>query len=138
MLFVQVLNDQVVAVTSKTTHGEGWQSRWNWKSFEAAQKIAEGATALTGNLHFATDSGPNVSPRFDIIQVPAVGDEVSYGFNGDYYPDGVITHVTQGTARQVRTSTGNIYFRRGNSGNWRRGGTWSLIPGHHNERNPSF
>lgn len=139
MLFVQIANNEVVAVTDKTSHGEGWQSRWDWKDLDTAQQIAEGATKLTGRLHIGIDNGPCVSPRFDIMEAPAVGDEVSYAFNGDYYPDGVITSVTKGSLKVVRTSTGSTYYRRRNTGNWKKaGGTWSLVPGHRTDKNPSF
>jgi uncharacterized protein YgfB (UPF0149 family) len=37
-----------------------------------------------------------------------VGDEVSHGFNGDWYPDGVVTKITK---QYLHTSTGHKYFK---------------------------
>ena len=107
---------------------------WTW-SF--AQEVANAATTFMRELYVAVDSGPNVSPRFDVIKAPRVGDDVSYGFNGDYYPDGKIVKVSK--SLMVTTSTGNVYRRRGKSGSWKMaGGTWSLVPGHRNDKNPCF
>lgn len=114
-----------------------WQNRNDWKSYERVQRIARLLEATTSKKFLATDAGPHVSPRYDIIEPPKVGDKVSYGFNGDYYPDGEIVKITK--TYQITTSTGNKYLRRRNTGTWlRTGGTWALVPGHINERNPSF
>ena len=111
--------------------------RWDWTSFAEVEGLATQVTALTGDLHVGVDNGQGHYPRYDIIRAPAVGDKVSYGFNGDYYPDGEIVRMTN--TLNVITSTGGTYRRRKNSASWRRaGGTWSLIQGHHNERNPHF
>lgn len=133
--------DQVVAVAEKITNGEHaqWISRHKIADMLHANRIAREASQLDGRLFTAVDSGPNVWPRFDVVQAPKVGDKVSYGFNGDYYPDGEIVHVTAGTLRQVKTSTGNTYYRRKQTGSWvQKGGTWSMVQGHIDERNPSF
>lgn len=101
-----------------------------------AQECADKQTDKTGRLWLVTDT-PNCSPRYAVVEVPAVGDEVSYGFNGDYYPDGKVIRVSRTFV--VTTSTGNRYYRRGLTGTWKQsGGTWSLVRGHINERNPSF
>lgn len=114
-----------------------WQYRRNWESFERATEIAAGLTKLTGDLYLPIDNGTSTWPRYDVIEAPKVGDKVSYAFNGDYYPDGEITHITK--TFQIKTSAGNTYRRRKNTGSWRQpGGTWSLVQGHINERNPSF
>ena len=111
------------------------QSRWDWKSYEEVCRLALFLTTITGSTFVGTDSGPNVSPRYDIVEVPKVGDPVSYAFNGDYYPDGHVVKVTKGL--MVRTSTGKEYRRRKNTGSWvQRGGTWKLVAGHHTEKNP--
>lgn len=98
----------------------------------------EAATAALRDGEIVADHGPAVWPRFAIIVRPAVGDPVSYGFNGDYYPDGHITYV--GTSlREIRTSTGNTYYRRKKSAAWiKKGGTWGLVRGHIDRRNPEF
>lgn len=105
-------------------------------TFEKVESLARGVTELMGALHVATFT-EGQSPRHDIIRVPRVGDEVSYSFNGDSTPDGVIVRVTE--KFKVVTSTGNEYRRKKNTGSWvRTGGTWSLIYGHVTERNPHF
>lgn len=112
------------------------ESRWDW-TLERAQQIAAMATELHGDTYVATDAGPYCSPRYDVVRVPAVGDMVSYSFNGDTYPDGTIVKVSP--SLQVTTSNGTKYFRRRQTGSWvKQGGTWSLVSGHRNERNPHF
>lgn len=96
------------------------------------------ALAATTGTQIVVDNGPHVSPRFSVIEPPKVGDKVSYGFNGDYYPDGEIVKISGKNLRIVTTSTGSKFWRRGNSGRWVMNGTWSLVPGHRSERNPSF
>lgn len=101
------------------------------------QALADHVTKITGIKHIAIDDGPNVSPCYDIIKPPMVGDKVSYAFDGDYYPDGVIVRVT--AKYTVTTSTGNTYRRKKLTDGWfRPGGTWCLVSGHINERNLSF
>ncbi len=114
-----------------------WQSRWDWKSYEHVCNIARLLEATTAKKFLGIDNGSHHTPRYDVIEPPKVGDEVSYSFNGDTYPDGVIVKITP--TYQITTDTGHRYLRRKNSGSWlRTGGTWSLIPGHIYEQNPSF
>lgn len=118
--------------------GAGWLNRNDIESFEFAQRLAASASKLGKRDYLATDEGTCCSPRYDVIEAPMVGDEVSYGFNGDYYPDGKITKVSE-SYNTITTSTGSTYRRRGDTGCWKKpGGTWSLVRGHVNERNPSF
>lgn len=151
MFYVRIENGKAVEVSSEfptqafmSSHPlqNGWEYRGNWKTFEmAAQRAAELNMVAGKFVYDATDSGPNVHPQFDIIRVPAAGDKVSYSFNGDSYPDGVIVSVSSAEKnfRIVKTDTGSTYYRRKQSGAWvKKGGTWSLIQGHVNERNPSF
>lgn len=142
MLFLKLdAKGEVVEVSdnAKNCVRPEWQSRWDWKSLEQVQKLAASATKSTGKLHIGIDNGPCISPRYDVVQAPAVGDPVSYGFNGDYYPDGNIVHITEGTLRIIKTDTGSTYYRRKQSGSWKKeGGTWSLVAGHIDERNPHF
>lgn len=140
LYFTLNANNEVTKVSSTYAEAStGAVSRWDFDSFAKAEQIAAGATKVTGELHVAVDSGPYVSPRFDVVRAPAVGDKVSYGFNGDYYPDGVIVSVGSGVQMVVKTSTGQTYRRRRQTGSWRQaGGTWSLVQGHIDERNPSF
>ncbi len=121
--FKLALDGQVLDASTKfPEHGnrDNWTSRWDFKTFEDATRIAHSATQNLGTLFVPVDSGPCVSPRYDVAQAPKVGDKVSYGFNGDYYPDGEIVNVFK--TLQVTTSTGNVYRRRKQSGSWLRTG----------------
>jgi hypothetical protein len=133
-------NGKVCDVSEKPDHSElgQWLARHGIADILHANRIAAQATVVTGRLHIGVDAGASTWPRFDVVEAPKVGDPVSYAFNGDYYPDGYITHITEGTLRQVKTTTGSTYFRRKQSGSWVKGGTWSMVAGHRNERNPSF
>lgn len=114
-----------------------WQNRWDWKSFEQVEKIAKQLSEATRKVYLAVDRTSSVSPRYDIMEAPAIGNPVSYGFNGDYYPDGEITRITK--TWRIHTSGGHEYRRYKNTSTWKRvGGTWSLVDGHHDERNPHF
>lgn len=114
-----------------------WKSRWDWKSFEEVERVARYITAMTGDLYLAVDNTESTAPRYDIVRCPKIGDAVSYGFNGDYYPDGEVVKITKNL--QITTSGGHTYRRFKNTGGWRRtGGTWWLISGHVDERNPHF
>lgn len=148
MLYVQIKGGKAVRATTEFPQDwRGWENRGDWKSFEAAQRRADQLNkahgqveALFGELRYvAIDNGAHVSPRYDVIEAPQVGERVSYSFNGDSYPDGEIVSITPRTLRVIKTDTGSVYYRRRNSGSWiKKGGTWSLIKGHVNERNPSF
>lgn len=127
----------------------GWESRWDWKSFERVAEIAAGLNKLAAdfcpleaNKYLAVDSGPSVSPRYDIIEAPKVGDKISYSFNGDTYPDGEIVRISK-DLRVITSSTGSRYWRvklsEHGSGKWlKSGGTWSLVKGHVSEWNKEF
>jgi hypothetical protein len=141
MLYVKIVNNLPVEISDKYVdeyiEGPEWKSRWDWSSLDEVSRLALYITAMTGETYIGTDRGSGVSPRYDIIRVPAVGDKVSYGFNGDYYPDGEIVKVTK--KLQVTTSTGSIYRQRKNSSSWvKAGGTWSLVAGHVYQQNPHF
>jgi hypothetical protein len=117
-----------------------WFNRNDFKHFEQAKAVAEQANACggyKGSQLVAVDSGPNVSPRYDVIVLPKVGDPVSYAFNGDSYPDGTIVSVSA-SLKVVKTSTGRSYYRRRETGSWVNNGTWSLVAGHVYKQNPSF
>jgi hypothetical protein len=143
-----------------THHGKGVERCWyGCKTFAAAQAIAKllndcdpiaakGFEALAkigfhADVFLAADAGPGVSPRYSVFRAPSVGDECSYGFNGDAYPDGRILSIGTGPKARLVTSGENgvshVYYRRKLSQSWvQQGGTWSLIHGRHDRRNPSF
>jgi len=113
------------------------ENRNDWKTLEAAQEVAE----ALGPAYVATDAGAHVSPRYDVVALPKVGDAVSYAFNGDSYPCGHVTKVSPAPHRRIEVldgTTKRVFYRRKLSGSWVNAGTWSLIPGHHEKRNPSF
>lgn len=113
------------------------QNRNDWKSFDRVTEIAAQLTAATGRIFLPTDDGEYVSPRYDVVDAPAINDEVSYAFNGDSYPDGVIVKINA-NHRFIWTSNGNKYIRKGLTSRWVRNNTWTLVSGHHFEQNPHF
>ena len=107
-----LFNDDGKVVDVKDTHqtDRAYKSRWDWKSFAEVEAIAKGANALNdGNHYLPVDGGAWISPRYDIVIAPKVGDKVSYGFNGDYYPDGTIAKMSKSFKRVV-SSTDNASY----------------------------
>lgn len=141
-------NDSVWARKPDGTIGAGWISRWDWSDHPVsprmfAQQLADSASKLGGDKFMVNDSGPGCSPRFDVVRAPAVGDVVSKGFNGDSYPVGKIVKISAKGMKliTVQADDGTVlrFYRKGERAAWvQAGGTWSLIHGTHNERNPSF
>ncbi len=110
----------------------------DWKSLSEVEEIAAIISKMYNKLFIGTDSGDGCYPRFDIIEPPQIGDKVSYGFNGDYYPDGEITKISKSLLK-ITTSGGHNYLRRKKTGAWlQAGGAWHLVSGHRNDKNPSF
>lgn len=107
------------------------------KSFSQAIQMAEEFTNEESVKYIPIDRGSNVSPRFDVIEAPRIGDPVSYGFNGDYYPDGHIEKISS-SMKVITTTSGRKYYRRKQTASWKYNQTWTLVAGHHDERNPSF
>lgn len=141
MIYIQIVNNVVTGFTNEWKPNGNYESRHDWKTMIAAESRAVQLNFALGKLDefIAIDNGAHVSPRFDIIRRPHVGDKISYAFNGDSYPDGTITKISGKNFKIVTTDTGSVYYRRKFSGGWvKKGGTWSMIKGHHDERNPSF
>lgn len=140
MLFIKIVNGKAVYATAtypkRSQHS--FETRNNWKTMEDAERRANQLNQNNGPVYLAIDNGPNVHPRFDIIEAPCVGEPVSYSFNGDSYPDGKIVHISKAPGyKVVTTDTGSKYYRRKQSARWmKQGGTWSMILGHVTERNP--
>lgn len=141
MLYFKMKGDKVTEVSSKHQRSfADWKNRNDFKTFEQAEKVAASANLLgkfEGGELIATDAGPNVSPRYDVIRLPTVGDKVSYSFNGDSYPDGEI-HSISALHTKVVTTTGSAYYRRRKTGAWLKDNTWFLVQGHEYKQNPSF
>lgn len=141
MLYFKVDQDKVTLITENRAPTPDFICRGRGiPSYEAAQILADAANAFggyDGGKLVATDATASTSPRYDVIRAPTIGDKVSYSFNGDSYPDGEIVKISD-SLRVVKTNTGSVYYRRMLTGSWRKDGTWTLIRGHRNERNPSF
>ena len=125
------------AKTATSNSINTFESRNDWTSKEQVDALAQQLTVATGKLFLGLDNGRHISPRYDIYKGPAVGDVVSMGFNGDYYPCGKITTISK-TMKRIVTDKGEVFYRKGNSGRWVNNGTFVMVPGEHNERNPSF
>jgi hypothetical protein len=121
MLYFNVQNDQVTGITDHLMGIEDqrtWVSRWDLNSLEDAQVLADKVTAFAGKPYIATDAGSSTFPRFDVREAPQVGDKVSYSFNGDAYPCGVITSISK-TGKRVTTSEGKIFNRYNQTGSYK-------------------
>jgi len=112
-------------------------SDWDITDFEHATQHAKELTESTNIHYIPVDRGPHTAPQFSITVVPQIGDEVSYAFNGDSRPYGTITKVSK-TLKVITTSTGKKYYRKNLTSTWKYAKTWSLVNGHHDERNPHF
>lgn len=66
-----------------------------------------------------------------------IGDEVSYGFNGDWYPCGKVERISK-TGKILYTTEGAKFVRQPRTGTYKRHQTWTLTHGIHDERNPHF
>jgi hypothetical protein len=121
----------------KDYFGPAYQTRNDWKDWQTVYTLAALLTEATGKTYLATDSGPHCSPRFDVIEAPKIGDEVSRYFNGDGYPAGKIVKMAK-SYRRIETSDGSVFWRQSATGTWLCNGTWGMIAGVHNDRNPSF
>lgn len=122
--------------------GHGWLNRTDITSLEQAQALAESASGTLGIPHLAVDRGVGVSPRYDVIEAPMVGDEVSMAFNGDYYFIGKITRIGAGYKQiKVVGPDGDKVFHRQGNGNgpgWLYQRMWRLVAGKHSSLNQEF
>lgn len=108
-------------------------------SYEEAERLAHVANVDLNETFLPVDKGAYVSPRYDVIRAPKIGDPVSYGFNGDYYPCGTIERFGGQNFKVIYTSDGTKFNRRRKTATWvRQGGTFCMVRGHRDELNPSF
>lgn len=143
MLYFIFTDDELIRVTEDGTTARNAMedgcydvvSRNDMKDVPHAELIADQAQALTGNRYVAVDNGLHHYPRYDVVRAPKVGDEVSYAFNGDYYPCGQVTKISK-SLRRVETESGRTFWRKKLTAAWLENGTWSLIQGHVDKRNP--
>ena len=117
--------------------GQFFTNRNDMRSFEEACELAKMASAAGDKTYIPVDEGDGVYPRFDVVEVPKVGDEVSMAFNGDYYPRGTVVKVSA-DHRIVTTSDGARFFRRRKTGSWRYQRMWYLVDGHVRKWNPEL
>jgi hypothetical protein len=127
---------EVVEISDRVIHSEGWVSRHDFKTFEQAQEVADAASIFEGVDYIATDAGACTSPRYDVIKAPQLLDPVSYSFNGDSYPCGYIKTISK-TMKKITTTDGHTFYRYKQTGSWMRK-CWYMVGGHIEERNPHF
>lgn len=109
-----------------------------FKTLSEAEERAKELTEETGEQHIAYKTNYVINP-FAAERLPQIGDKVSKSFNGDSYPVGVIARISK-TYNRITTDTG-LKFTRVGPNSWKQGGqkgAFSLIQGHHSERNPHF
>lgn len=126
----EITHEERATLNYSNTNGVG-------ATFQEAEALADELTEFSGNKYLGVDRGAHTSPRYSVVEVPQIGEFVSYGFNGDYYPDDVVVRISA-SYRTVTTASGRRYHRRRLTGSWVNNGIWSMVKGHHNERNPSF
>lgn len=124
-------------VNSYVKYEDGTRDRI--ETFERAESVAARLSSeQPDKVWLPVDRGSNVWPRYTVIEFPFhVGQEVSMGFNGDWYPQGKIAKISD-NYRIVTLENGKRFFRRKLTEGWRHEGTWSLTRGVVDERNPSF
>lgn len=107
-------------------------------SFAEAQALADAAMKQhPGRVFLPYDYGESVWPRYGIMEPPAVGDDVSMGFNGDYYYVGKVEKIGK-NYRQIKAG-GKWFYRRKLRPAWREAKSpFALVNGIRNELNPSF
>ena len=107
----------------------------DFETFNDAHEVSDRLNAVANQRYtIPIDRGEWVAPRYDVIELPKVGDKVSYGFNGDCYPCGTIVRITP--SLQIVTSDGKRFTFK--NGGWKYTKTWSLVKGHINKQNPHF
>lgn len=134
-----------VSTLDNETHGLDWTkvvSRSDLHTFEDAKVLALQANEFALDTksverYITVDAGPCTYPRYDVIELPRLGEKVSRSFNGDSYPAGIITKISA-SFKRIETSDGTVFYRRRLSGAWVNDRTWFMIPGHVRELNPSF
>ena len=144
MFYFRIVNDTVASISGNLTDEQhcdpSWISRHDIRSFEHAEQIASQANAMVGagTILIPVDRGEGCWPRYDVVQAPKVGEKISLGINGDYYPDGEIVKISGKDHRIVTTSTGRKYYRRRQSSVWIADKVYAMVHGHISRLNPEF
>ncbi|CAB4130732.1 hypothetical protein UFOVP120_27 [uncultured Caudovirales phage] len=100
----------------------------------------QGSNAIDRRNIFAYKKDMVASNQMEIDMtntLPAINDPVSYAFNGDYYPCGVVTKISK-NYKMITTSEGQTFHRQGAANQWKMYKTWSLVKGHIERQNPHF
>lgn len=135
MLYINLTTCSVINAEEaheQRLEGHNVESRWDWKTLE---RVTEVCNMLDQEKYMVVVN--NYSPKYDIIEKPKVGDDVSYAFNGDSRPDGQIKSISK-TMKLITTTTGNKYYRRDQTAIWKLNSTWTLVHGHINKTNMEF
>lgn len=105
-----------------------------------AAALAAAAAAAGFGAFCPVDSGPRVGPRYSVIEPPKVGDDASYGFNGDSYPVGKVVKVYASLTRVVVDGPRGkmVFSRKKLSGAWVDRSGWYLIKGAVFKQSPCF
>lgn len=156
--FIYHTNGELLTVTYNPGPLVGKQymvTRNDFDTFDAALKVATDANLAMGidmgtqaPVYLPVDRGNGTWPRYDIVEMPQVGDPVSRAFNGDSYPCGYIVKISN-SLRRIETDDGSVFYGKqvtGVDGKKRPAGIWketggspfTLNHGHHDRRNPHF
>lgn len=125
-------NGKICGVISQSIEGSTARGDWHDYSAEQMDALAEEVSEYMGRPFVAVER--DGYPKNDIVPVPRVGDPISYGFNGDYYPCGRISRVSP-TGKVITSTQGHKFYRRGKTSKWRYNKFWSLVRGHISEWN---
>lgn len=93
----------------------------------------EAATAALQEGQIVVHTPSYVVDKWTVFTLPKVGDVVSRGFNGDYYPSGKIARISK-TMKKITTDTGVVFWRKGDM-NWSDGCFW-MVEGNIERQNP--
>lgn len=141
MLYIAI-NEAGKAIAAETDpklfpEGTKWINRNDIRDAEHASELAFDLHLETSKVFLWVDNGRSCHPRFDVIKAMEVGDKVSYAFNGDSYPCGSIIAISP-SYKVITVTDGFKFYRKGETGAWKKNRTWSLIPGTVYKQNPSF
>lgn len=132
---MKIIRDASGKATIATDTTGPFESVWDWETLDQVVEIANDLTSSTNVLYIPIQRS-NAYPKFDVIKAPAVGDDVSKGFNGDFYPCGKIVRISK-TLKRITTSNGDVFYRRAETGAW-IAGAFTLVSGIIDRQNPHF
>ena len=107
---------------------------------DAEQHLEERQAADPDAKFILFNSADEDWPFYEVARLPQVGDEISYGFNGDSYPCGTIIKISK-TMKKITGSEGDLFWRDQSPRRrttWRKNKTWTMTRGHTFKQNPHF